>query len=872
MQALALAVLPVLLRTTLGLALATAVVELVLRVARPQSPRVHRVGWLTALAVGWAFVGWAVEVPWYPASATPASGPVIEGPAVTTTPAEPVQLPRSPAAREVDTAAAAGAIASSPPALEMVSVRTDPPSLDAASLSTRDAQVTSASPSPPGVLWSSWPVWLTGIWVVGMLAAVGSWLVAYVRFISLVRRARGADAAAPSPWQDEWRRLLDENHVRREIPLVATAHVGPSLCRLTRGYVLLVPREAWGSMSSAMRQAILRHELAHLLRGDVWWSLAARMLALPHWFNPAAWRCVRRFDEAAEWACDRAAINGLPATEFAALLVNLGAATQPHASFNPAARGRGLATRVRRLLAGESREDSTMKKLCVLITAALVIVVSVVRFELVAQEPASAPRAPEAPAAGAPAAAPRAVAAPSLALTVEAADDGSRGLTKELVDVSQQGFKAALLSYQNGNESLELVCDWSRRWLAADLELDSDPARQVEHCRAHLKRMEKLHQHVEKLHKAAAQGGEPERLALTSYYVVQAKRDLAKAEHRAQRLELEFAPADERLPAPTSAPPTLVPTPTATPRPPALAPEPALAPQPRPALPESVDVKSARYDGKSFSEWVAVLHQELSPARRAVAIEALTAFAADDKGLAALAAPQVLRVMRGNRTWYGTSTPAGSMYVAATEFFRSTDREVVLPILVEALQSEEASTRRFALQVFDFAVEPPHEALPKLVALAKDDDPKIRRVALYAIAGIDRASPAIVAALEDENPMVVLAAIESLMPQLPFDAPRRTQRIMPLDAEGAVHELKSLAARESTDPMPQIQAINALGRFGPAVADAIQILERSAVSPNSDVAAAAAAAIKQIRQSSPARRPVDGSATPAGDAPHAAIE
>src|SRR5262249_54471037 len=58
----------------------------------------------------------------------------------------------------------------------------------------------------------------------------------------------------------------------------------------------------WRQLDSGERLAILRHELAHYRRGDLWKSLVARLLALPHWFNPLAWRAGRRFDEAAERA------------------------------------------------------------------------------------------------------------------------------------------------------------------------------------------------------------------------------------------------------------------------------------------------------------------------------------------------------------------------------------------------------------------------------------------------------------------------------------------------------------------------------------------------------------------------------------------
>ena len=159
-----------------------------------------------------------------------------------------------------------------------------------------------------------------------------------------------APRAAEAEWTDQWNQLLAQRGVRRAIPLRVTVDLGPVLCRLPRGYELLLPEVFWRELDAAGRAAILRHELAHYLRGDVWTSLVARLLALPHWFNPASWWAVRRFDEAAEWACDRAGIGDEPATAYAAALLRLGELAQPPAAFGRAARGRPLAARIRRLL------------------------------------------------------------------------------------------------------------------------------------------------------------------------------------------------------------------------------------------------------------------------------------------------------------------------------------------------------------------------------------------------------------------------------------------------------------------------------------------------------------------------------------------
>jgi len=169
------------------------------------------------------------------------------------------------------------------------------------------------------------------------------------------------------------------------------------LCRLPRGYELLVPGELWRELDADQRAAILRHELAHYLRGDVWKSLAVRVLALPHWFNPASWLAVRRFEEAAEWACDRAATGDAPATAYAKALMRLGEVAGGRALYGPAAHGRTLAARIRRLISSKHQEDSAVKKTLLIVMGLCLVALPLVRLQLIAKEPKSGLAQPSAP-------------------------------------------------------------------------------------------------------------------------------------------------------------------------------------------------------------------------------------------------------------------------------------------------------------------------------------------------------------------------------------------------------------------------------------------------------------------------------------------
>jgi beta-lactamase regulating signal transducer with metallopeptidase domain/multidrug resistance efflux pump len=362
MNDMAMGILIALGRTTLLLAAAGVATSLVLRLARPQWPIAHRAAWLAVLVVGWTFLRVPLEVAVYEA-------PRVE-------PARNVAVVPLERAR-VDLSTQLRA-----PAIELAASTEPAAQATLPIVSATERELVESKPEPWAV---DWRLAIVAAWLGGIVVLVAVWMVGYARFVrALASRQPGED-----PWQAEWRDLVAAHGVRRDIPLAVTAQFGPVLCRLPRGYELIVPGGLWSELDATARQAVLRHELAHYQRGDVWKSLAARLLALPHWFNPIAWLAVRRFDDAAEWACDRAATADAPATELAKVLVRLG---QSPATFGygSAARGRTLAARIRRLLAGAPKEDSNMKKTVLLALGVLLVALSAVQLNLVAREPAAA--------------------------------------------------------------------------------------------------------------------------------------------------------------------------------------------------------------------------------------------------------------------------------------------------------------------------------------------------------------------------------------------------------------------------------------------------------------------------------------------------
>ena len=319
------------------------------------------------------------------------------------------------------------------------------------------------------------------------------------------------------------------------------------LCRLPRGMELVVPERLWRDLSPAARRAILRHELAHYLRGDVWKSLAARVLALPHWFNPVAWLAVRRFEEAAEWACDAAAADD-SATDYARVLLQLGEAA-PQPAYASSAGGRTLAARIRRVLAGPARPDSRLKKTAIVTVALLLVGASLVQLNLVAKQPSEQPSERQVAAADPqdPPAEEDPFAAPPRVNSVDAAeppgDEQPIGLVPKTAnqgsphdsstgdrtaEVAEQAFWAANSAWEAENSKVEPLYDWSVRWMNALERAAPDKEIKLAAAQAHVKRMYNLNKKCRLLYQVGTKGGEAQQYHSTKFYLAEAERHLAE--------------------------------------------------------------------------------------------------------------------------------------------------------------------------------------------------------------------------------------------------------------------------------------------------------------------------------------------------------
>ncbi len=343
-------------RASILLAIAATIALIAFRWRRTASPRTQLLAWCLVLMQGWLLVGINFRIPWH----------------------DPDQESIAASLREDDSQAVpVDTAAESKPLM-------DRPSDSANSYTAGVPRQLSA-----GLIWRT--VLPSALLIVWCLGAVGISVVYVRRYAALSRRLRkwlDEPSTDPAMWHEELRQVRDELEVNRPVRLLVADSFGPMVCRIPREYLVIVPRAHWNRLPRLQRLAILRHELTHVRRGDIWKTLLIRILALPHWFNPMAWLVIRRFDASIELACDDTA-RGNSEDErlhYAKALYSLAEIDRQPLPFVPAATGGSLSLRIRRLLQPDGKETK-MTRMSICLTLACVAALGMLRIELVAREP-----------------------------------------------------------------------------------------------------------------------------------------------------------------------------------------------------------------------------------------------------------------------------------------------------------------------------------------------------------------------------------------------------------------------------------------------------------------------------------------------------
>jgi len=104
-------------------------------------------------------------------------------------------------------------------------------------------------------------------------------------------------------------RFLKRNRIRRKIRLLAsTVHHEP----VTYGlfvWTIVLPQHTEERLGKEELKALLAHEVAHLVRGDVWWLWIGRLICTCLAFQPLNSLARRKWQQATEYHCDDWAVE-----------------------------------------------------------------------------------------------------------------------------------------------------------------------------------------------------------------------------------------------------------------------------------------------------------------------------------------------------------------------------------------------------------------------------------------------------------------------------------------------------------------------------------------------------------------------------------
>jgi beta-lactamase regulating signal transducer with metallopeptidase domain len=158
------------------------------------------------------------------------------------------------------------------------------------------------------------------LWAIGCAAVIAWLIIGHIGLRRIAARSWPLDG-------ENWNRILEEERtyarVTKPVILRSSSAISTPLTWGVRVPVVLMPEDAL-EWPEAHARIVLRHELAHVARGDALTQLAAGVVCAAYWFHPLAWMTERRLRAECERACDDNVVSlGTPAAEYAAHLLEV---------------------------------------------------------------------------------------------------------------------------------------------------------------------------------------------------------------------------------------------------------------------------------------------------------------------------------------------------------------------------------------------------------------------------------------------------------------------------------------------------------------------------------------------------------------------
>ena len=154
---------------------------------------------------------------------------------------------------------------------------------------------------------SSIPLWwiIAGIWIIGVVGKIIYHIVRHWRFVKLLNR--WSEDITNLQTLNILNTLRAEMKIRKYVGLKACSGItGPMMVCFFRPVIFLPAVK----ISSDELTFILKHELIHLKRNDLWYKALVLFTIAIHWFNPAIYIISKAIGEQCEISCDELVLQG----------------------------------------------------------------------------------------------------------------------------------------------------------------------------------------------------------------------------------------------------------------------------------------------------------------------------------------------------------------------------------------------------------------------------------------------------------------------------------------------------------------------------------------------------------------------------------
>ena len=190
----------------------------------------------------------------------------------------------------------------------------------------------SVNTPPLGRNWSLTDL-IVAIWMTGIAVSIGMLALGMVRLWQLTRRAT-------SPTDVRWIHIVEQLQqtygIRRRVDIRESSSPNHLLVWGWRRPTLIMSSSA-RAWDDDRLIAVLRHELAHVGRGDWLTQIAAETIRAIYWFNPLVWIVCARLHVECERACDDAVLDaGVEGSRYADHLLDIARQRRSRAGWMPA--------------------------------------------------------------------------------------------------------------------------------------------------------------------------------------------------------------------------------------------------------------------------------------------------------------------------------------------------------------------------------------------------------------------------------------------------------------------------------------------------------------------------------------------------------